>query len=206
MSLKLYKLEMESSSSFAMLLVVEVKDKNRLVLKKHPYKSMVDDPIGAFFSIPHGVMHVDDVRAYIHCEIEETDTKEILDLYTDNIRDEIGNSKLEFMQLQRKGFTQFMNFVSFEEKEWVRYVPSRIHHEFIWLDQPYKITPEAIKIVTCLHQIGVKPRLRKVTNPMVTMLTSAKFDGRSMKINTIKDDDVKFAAMVIGLRCISLTV
>lgn len=93
-----------------------------------------------------------------------------------------------------------MNFASFDEKEWVRYVLNKIHHEFIWLDQPYKITREAIRIVSFLNQTGDKLGLQKVTNPIVTKLTSAKFDGRSMKINTIKDDDVKFAAMVIGYK------
>lgn len=82
----------------------------------------------------------------------------------------------------------------------MRYVLRRIHHEFIWLDQPYKITPEAIRGVTCLNQTGEKPGPQKVTNPMVTKLTDAKFDGRYMKINTIKDGDVKFAAMVIGYK------
>lgn len=84
---------MESYSSIAMPLVVEVKDMTRLIFKIHLYKSMMDDPVGAFSSIPHGVLHVDDVHTYIHCKIEEIGTKDILDLYTDNIMDEIGNPK-----------------------------------------------------------------------------------------------------------------
>lgn len=114
--------------------------------------------------------------------------------------DEIVNPKLEYMLFQRKGFTQFVNFVSFKEKEWVRYVLSKIYHEFIQLDQPYKITPEAIREVTCLNQIDDKPGLQKDTNPTVNKLISAEFDGRSMRINTIKDDNVKFSAMVIGYK------
>lgn len=147
------------------------------MFKKHPYKSMEVNPIGAFSFILHKVLHVDDVRAYIHYEIEETSSKDILDLYTDNIMDEIGNPKPEFVQLQRKGFTQFVNFLIFDEKEWVRYVLNRIHVEFIWLDQPYKITADAIKVMTYLNQIGDKPGLHKVTNPTVNKLTDAEFDG-----------------------------
>lgn len=93
-----------------------------------------------------------------------------------------------------------MNFPSFDENEWVRYVLSRIHAKFICLDQPYKITPKAIRVVTCLNQISEKPRLQKVTNLMVNKLTGVEFDGNSMKINTIKDNDVKFAMMVIGYK------
>lgn len=68
---------MASSSSIDTPLVVEVKDRTPLVLKRHPYKSMEDDPVGTFSFIPHRVLQVDNVRAYIHCEIEETDTKDI---------------------------------------------------------------------------------------------------------------------------------
>lgn len=158
------------------------------------------DPVGYFSFILHEVLHIDDVQAYIHYEIEETDSEDILDLYTENIMDEIGNPKPKFAQLQRKGFTQFVNFSTFDEKEWVRYVLRRIHAEFIWLDQPYKITADAIKEVTCLNQTSDKPGLRKVTNPTVNKLTDAEFDGWSMKINIIKEADVKFAAMVIGYK------
>lgn len=77
---------------------------------------------------------------------------------------------------------------------------SRIHAEFIWLDQPYKITPEEIRAVTCLNQIIDKPGIQKVTNPTVNKLIDAEFDGRSMKINTIKDDDAKFVVMVISYK------
>jgi hypothetical protein len=31
---------------------------------------MEDDPEGAFLQTPHGVLHVEDIRAYIHCKLE----------------------------------------------------------------------------------------------------------------------------------------
>lgn len=114
--------------------------------------------------------------------------------------DVIGNAKTRFVQLQKKGFNQFVNFSTFNEKEWVRYVLRRIHAKFIWLDQPYKITTDVIRAVTCLNLTGEKPGLRKVTKPIVNKLTGLEFDVRSMKINTIKEDDVKFVAMVIGYK------
>lgn len=177
---------MKIVSSIATPLVVEVKDRTYFVFNKYPYKSMEDDSVGAFSFIPHGVLLVNDVRAYIHCEIEETSSKDILDLYTNKIMDDIGNPKLEFAQRKKKGFTQFVNFLTFDEKEWVRYVLSRIHAEFICLDKPCKITAEAIKVVTYLNQTDEKLGLQKVTNPTVKKLTGVEFDERSMKIRTIK--------------------
>lgn len=88
---------MASSSSIATLLVVEVKDITCPEFKKYPYKSMEVDPIGAFSSILHGILHVDDARACIHFQIEETSTEYILDLYINSIMDEISNPKLEFV-------------------------------------------------------------------------------------------------------------
>lgn len=102
---------MASSSSNATPLAVEFKDRPCIMFKKNPYKSMEVNPVGAFSSISHEVLHIVDVRAYIHYEIEETGNEDILDIDTDNIMDEINNPKLEFVQLQRKGFTQFVNFL-----------------------------------------------------------------------------------------------
>lgn len=121
-----------------------------------------------------------------------------MDLYIDKIMDNINNPKPEFSQLNRKVFTQFVNFPSFNLKEWVRYVLSRVHVECIWMENPYKINVEATKAVTCLHQISKKVGLQKVTNLVVNKLTSVEFDGQSMKISTIREDDVRFSTMVIG--------
>lgn len=52
---------MASVSSMATPLVVEVKDRTSPIFKKHPYKSMEVDLVGAFSFIPHEVLHVDDV-------------------------------------------------------------------------------------------------------------------------------------------------
>lgn len=48
------------------ILVVEIKDRARPVFKKHPFKSVEDDPKGAFSLILYGVLHNEHIRAYIH--------------------------------------------------------------------------------------------------------------------------------------------
>lgn len=78
-------LRMTSSSSIDTPLVVEVSERERLQFKNNPFKSIEDDPNGAFASMPHGVLHVDDVRDYIHCNIEEIGNEAILSLYNNHL-------------------------------------------------------------------------------------------------------------------------
>lgn len=145
------------SSSVDTPLVVEVFERERPQFKRHPFKSVEDDPNCVFLSVPYGVLHVDDVRGYIHYSIEETENKYILTLYTNNIMDKVGNPKLKYAQLQRKCFTYFVHFSTFNEDEWVRSILSHVHDEFIWLERSYKITNQAIHAVTCLNQTSDKP-------------------------------------------------
>lgn len=51
-----------------------------------------------------------------------------------------------------------------------------------------------------------KPRLHKVTNPTINKLIGIEFDGRLMKINTIRDDDVRFVSMVIVYKVYQLNI
>lgn len=60
-----------SSSSINTPLVVEIKNRPCPIFKKHLYKSLLDESLGAFSQVYHGVLHTEDIRAYIHCNIEE---------------------------------------------------------------------------------------------------------------------------------------
>lgn len=84
--------------------------------------------------------------------------------------------------------------------EHVRYAPSRIHDQFMWLDRPHKISKEAIHTVTRLCATGEVPLLRYVPKNDVEKLTRSKWDGRAMTVNNISDPTVKYASMVIGYR------
>lgn len=97
---------MAFASSIATSLVVEVKDKTHPVFKKHlttPWKMTQLEHFPSFHT--KSVLHVDDVQAYIHYEIEETGSKDILDLLTDKSMDDIGSPMPKFAQLKKKGFT-----------------------------------------------------------------------------------------------------
>lgn len=100
---------MASSSNVDTPMVVEIKNHSCPEFKKHPYKSLLDDPLGAFSSVCHGVLHTEDIRAYIHCNIEEIGNYEMSCVFTDHL---ITNNQLKpkHAQLRRKGFTQFVDF------------------------------------------------------------------------------------------------
>lgn len=146
------------------------------------------------------VFFTPDIRAHIHYNIEELGGYKLSCVLIEKL---ITNNqlKLNFAHLQRKGFTQFMDFRTFDEVEWVLYVLSHIHVEFIQLDQSYKITEEVIKNVTCLHKVGGVPDPRcNLSNIELNKLTGDTFDGRSMRVDDVRDIDVKFSAMIIGYK------
>lgn len=187
-------------SSVATLLVVEIIDRERPQFKKHPYKSMEDDLNGSFSYVPYRVLNVEDIRAYIHYNIEEFGNAKILSLYTKHVMDGMGNLKPDFKSLKDKCFIQFVNFLIFDELEWVKYILSKVRDEFIWLDKPYKITKNEIKVVTCLNATGEVPGLRNVKNTIVTEVTNSQHDSRSMTISDIIEYDVRFASMVMSYK------
>lgn len=88
-----------SRSGVANPLVFKLTDRIRPQFKKHPYKSNEDDPNGAFSSVLYGVLHVENIRAYIHCNIEELGNVEMLPLYTKHMIDGMRNLKPDFKSL-----------------------------------------------------------------------------------------------------------
>lgn len=143
---------------------------------------------------------MEDIRVYSHCNIEELGNAQMLKLYIDHMIDRMGNLKPEFKMLEEKGFTQFVNFSDFDEPEWVRYILSKIHDKFMWLDKPHEITKTIIKVVTCLNSTGEVTSLRNVKNQIVTKVIGSQFDKRAMTISDIIEHDVIFASMVTGYK------
>lgn len=52
-------------------LILDIIERSHPKFKKDPYKYMEDDLEGEFSSVPHSVLHVEDIREYIHANIEE---------------------------------------------------------------------------------------------------------------------------------------
>ncbi|XP_059066162.1 uncharacterized protein LOC131857518 [Cryptomeria japonica] len=92
---------MASVFGVATPLVVEINDRVRLVFKKNPFKSVEDDPEGAFSSVPYDVLHNKDIRAYILCDLEEIGNVDMLDLYNKHLANGLGNLKPTYKVLQK---------------------------------------------------------------------------------------------------------
>lgn len=114
--------------------------------------------------------------------------------------DEQGVINDQFRRVPDKGFHHVVNFIDKFEEDHFRYVLSRIHDQFMWLDRQHKITKESIHVVTRLWATGEVRMLRTIPKDEVTRLTKSKWDGRAMTINEIDDPEVKYAYMVIRYR------
>lgn len=92
-----------------------------------------EDSVGTFSRVPKRVVYVEDVRAYIHCHIEDLGTLEIKGMYMNELMGEFGKIKLTYKHVKDLGFTDILDIPEFED-EIIIYVLSRVHGEFIWLN------------------------------------------------------------------------
>lgn len=79
----------------------------------------------------------------------------------------------------------------------IRIILSRVHGDKMYLERTHDIMTEAIHAITSFCNTGEVPTLRKVIKSKMTKLTSFVSDQWGMTVNTIKDDLVKYACMVI---------
>lgn len=170
--------------------VVEVKDRLRPIFK--------EDSIDTLLRVLDGIVYMEDVRAYIHYTLEDLGIEEIKGMYQFVILGSSRTIKLEYQIIEDLGLTGILYIPKFKD-EMIRYILSKVHHEFIWLDLPHMITKEVIQAVTILLKVGQEPG-KKISNTEVEKLIGATHDRRSMRVNTIKDTDVKFSSMIIGYK------
>lgn len=180
--------------------IVEVIKRPRPIFQLVPEIAKKDDTLGAFSQIPKGVVYVEDPRMYIHCNIEELLDEEIKTMYKTIICDDTSNVKAEHKVNETLGFIEILSIPKFP-KDVIRIVLSRVHGEFLWLDAIHKITKEAVKAIIGLPTTGKRPdKTKKVPNDLVTKLTSATFDKTSLRVNDVKDINVRFISMILGYK------
>lgn len=180
--------------------IVEVVKFPRPIFQLVPEIAKKDDSIGEFSQIPKGVVYAEDPRMYIHCHIEELGDDEIKNMYKTMICDESGNVKPEHKIVETLSFTEIFSIPDFP-KDIIRIVLSKVHGEFFWLDSMHKITKEVVKVVTGLASIGNRPdKTKKVSNDTVINLSSATFDKRSLRVNDVKDINIKFISVILGYK------
>lgn len=133
------------------LVVVEKVDPVNLKYKLPLAKSIEPDKMRALSSIPPRVILIKDICAFIHCKIEEICQADIDTSY----RSVCDNGKLkdEHVLLKTKGLMHALHILNVFKTEWMIIVLSRVHDQFMWLDQPAKITKEidTPKELFCCH-------------------------------------------------------
>lgn len=180
--------------------IVENVKHPRPVFKIIPKIVKQDNSVGAFSKIPKGVAFAENPRIYIHCNIEDLGSEELMKMFNKVICDKHGIVKSKHKIVETLGFVEILNIPQFPE-EVVRIVLSRAHGEFLWLDSICKITRQAIRVVTSLPSTGSRlDKTKKIPNKMVTSLTGATSNNRSLRVNDIKDINVRYVSMVLGYK------
>lgn len=108
--------------------------------------------------------------------------------------------KPEYSILEKMKLHNAVYFLEEFIEDHIRIILSRVHGDKMYLEKTHGITLEEINVVTGFCNIGEVSALRKVTKTEMTKLTSSLSNQRVMTVNTIKDDLVKYACMVIGYR------
>lgn len=177
--------------------IVKVIKRPRPVFQLVPEVAKKDDTLGAFSQSPKGVVYAEDPRIYIQCNIEELGDEEIKTMFKTMICDEFGNVKDEHKIIETLGFTEILSIPKFP-KDVIRIVLSKVHGEFFWLDAIHKITKETVKAITGLLTTGKRlDKTKKVSNDLVTQLTSATSDKRSLRVNDVTYINVRFISMIL---------
>lgn len=99
---------MEVRSSFTPtfienITIVEVKDHPRPNLKQCPHITTLDDSVGAFSCVLEGVVYVENIRAYIHCHIEDLGTSDIKSMYMSELIGESWKIKPKYKHIEDQG-------------------------------------------------------------------------------------------------------
>lgn len=134
-------------------IVFDVAEMKIYVFKKHPFKSTLDELEGAFSRTPMGVMHVEDIRAYVYCKKELVG----LDRIRSHLETMMNPDKTfteEFTHLENHPIIKYATAYEFYESEWIKILLSRIHDDLFWIGEvPFRITTNLIYEMTGLSKI-----------------------------------------------------
>lgn len=73
--------------------LVDIKDHPCPIFKQFPQIAKVNNSVGTFSRVPEGFLHVKDVRAYIHCTLEDLGSIEIKNMYIGTFLNQDGSMK-----------------------------------------------------------------------------------------------------------------
>lgn len=142
-----------------------------------------------------GVIVEEGIFDYIDYKIEDLGSLAIhsqLDLFCDKDK----KIRPEYNILEKKKLYNVVYFLEDFIEDHIRIILSRVHGDKMYLERTHDITLQAIHVVTGFCNIGDVPALRMVSKIEMSKLTS-------MIVNSIKNDLVKYACMVIGYQTLS---
>lgn len=153
----------------------------------------------ALSQIPASVIVEEGILDYIDYKIEDLGSLVIhsqLSLFYGKDK----KIKPEYNILEKKKLHNAIYFLEEFTDDHICIILSRVHGDKMYLERTHDITPEVIHVVTGFCNVGDLPALRKFIKMEMTKFTGSVSDQQGMTINTIKDDLVKYACMVIGYR------
>ena len=77
---------------------------------------MLDDPPSAFSQVPKNVLHIEDIRGYIHYKIESIGDSDIHKDLEKICRNDL-SLKLEFAYLKRLNLVKHMFYMDFDNQD-----------------------------------------------------------------------------------------
>lgn len=151
----------------------------------------------ALSQVPAGAIVEEGISDYIDYKIEDLGSLVIhsqLSLFYGKDK----KIKPEFSILEKKKLHNAVYFLEEFSDDHIRIILRRVHDDKMYLVWTHDITPKAIHVVINFCNTGKVPALRKVSKTIMSKLTGSVSDSCGMTINSIKDDLVKYACMVIG--------
>lgn len=185
----------------ATLVVFDVTKRKRYVFKKHPFKSMLDDLEGAFSRTLMGVMHIDDIRAYIYCKKEPIGLDRIRS-HIETMMNPNMSFKDEFTHFTNHPIIEYVTAYEFYELEWIKILLSRIHDDLFWIGEVLvHITSDLIYEITELSKTGAILPTGKDVRKQVEKACRSRSDKHGMTIEPIEESkDIKLIAMILGYK------
>lgn len=118
----------------------DVSKRKRYIFKKHPFKLVLDDLEGAFYRAPMGVMHVEDICAYIYW-MKEPVRLDRISSHMETLMKLDMTFMDEFMHLENNPIIEYVTAYEFYESEWIKILLSKIHDDLFWIGEvPVRIT------------------------------------------------------------------
>lgn len=169
----------------------DISDRPRYKFKKHPFVSLIDDPLGEFSQILQNVLHIEDVRSYIHCKF-----KSVGDEY---IHKDLGfmcngylTLKSEYAYLNKLNLIKHVFYTKFGSHECRKIILSKVHEEMFWIGGvPILIDNDLIHKVIGLRNEGCNPINDRNVRNIVEINLMTKFDGKNMRFDPIQDNGVR---------------